>query len=540
MAASLRPHSDPAFASILLERVSGVSGFSQGQAAVASIILDRIIDRVGLRRAGSEPTLDGQYFNAYGKLLPQWLNGAARIMRKEVAPAARYALDVDAGSALFRQGRMREVVPLNAATEQVLAQVPGLTRAAVRHLLTKRPPNGYANDDEARRASGLTRAAWEEVSKFLYVAPIGLPYETATPTPFRTLLEELVSGERELPGLNPGATEQDVVIELLRACGRILSERSHVPPYWGVGARRMYLTSRGVAGLEPLVPVRHVALLRNATYLDALRELLSRARRRIIVSMFFYTVEEDTPGAEWLSLLTQAKRRGLDVRVLLSDGLPGSVHGAQRINKEALKALEVAGISVRRYWPEITLHRKLVVIDDLRVLCGSHNWTTSSAFRYDETSVLVESELLAERLTAEFENDWAMLAPRRNERKIPVDALEQIPATVRNALTAASISAIDRLPTNAARLRELARDTDCKVAELRWWRDVARLMQRLRVAEITATALLAAGVRPDARFGPRMRERARRAFGDTSDLPVPLRDRRLDPGVGAYVAEKMK
>jgi len=458
MAASLRPHSDPAFASILLERVSGVSGFSQGQAAVASIILDRIIDRVGLRRAGSEPTLDGQYFNAYGKLLPQWLDGAARIMRKEVAPAARYALDVDAGSALFRQGRMREVVPLNAATEQVLAQVPGLTRAAVRHLLTKRPPNG----------------------------------------------------------------------------------RSHVPPYWGVGARRMYLTSRGVAGLEPLVPVRHVALLRNATYLDALRELLSRARRRIIVSMFFYTVEEDTPGAEWLSLLTQAKRRGLDVRVLLSDGLPGSVHGAQRINKEALKALEVAGISVRRYWPEITLHRKLVVIDDLRVLCGSHNWTTSSAFRYDETSVLVESELLAERLTAEFENDWAMLAPRRNERKIPVDALEQIPATVRNALTAASISAIDRLPTNAARLRELARDTDCKVAELRWWRDVARLMQRLRVAEITATALLAVGVRPDARFGPRMRERARRAFGDTSDLPVPLRDRRLDPGVGAYVAEKMK
>jgi hypothetical protein len=540
VARHLRPRSDAGRTAYLLERLGGVSGLSVSQARVAGILLDTLVERLGLRAADDAPSLGGPYDALYGRVLPLVLDQAAAILRGDAPAIEAHALYVQPGTALLRPGKMLRVVSLNDANAAALATLPPLPPRAARRLLAKRPPDGYVDVAAARRASGLTRAEWAEVEPFLRVQPPSPPREAPAPRAFRTLVADVRQGTRTLPSVASGAPASEVLIEALRACVRVVVERSTVPAYWSAGPRRLVWTTRGVAGVEPRVSARQVGLLRNASYLDALRVLLAQARRRILVSMFFYTVEPGTPGAEWLALLAQARARGVDVRVLLADGLPGSRHGAERINVAAERALRRERVAVRRYWPEVTLHRKLVLIDDDHTLCGSHNWTTSSAYRYDETSVLVLGVELTSALAAEFERDWAMVASRQAERRVPLAALEQIGAAARRALEAAGISYVERLPDAPARVRALARAAGCSTAELRRWRDVARLMVRLRIAEPTATGLVTAGVPARGSFGRTARARAAVAFDDTSRWPAPLTDRRVDPSTGSYVARRMR
>ena len=56
--------------------------------------------------------------------------------------------------------------------------------------------------------------------------------------------------------------------------------------------------------------------------------------------------------------------------------------------------------------PDVTTHSKVLIVDDRHVVVGSHNWTAGSFYQYDDTSLYVDSDLLAASYKSAFDSRW--------------------------------------------------------------------------------------------------------------------------------------
>ena len=101
-----------------------------------------------------------------------------------------------------------------------------------------------------------------------------------------------------------------------------------------------------------------------------------------------------------LADLAAAKRRGVDVRVLLDPN--------QAYNRQAFKLLSGAGVPVRWYPipPDALLHAKIALADGELVL-GSANWTYSGLDVNHELDVETSDPQAAAAYGSRFAEDWA-------------------------------------------------------------------------------------------------------------------------------------
>ncbi len=104
------------------------------------------------------------------------------------------------------------------------------------------------------------------------------------------------------------------------------------------------------------------------------------------------------PSNALAEALAAARKRGVAVSVTLDLDRPGDVYGSRFVNQAAYEYLLEHGIDVSWDARERLTHTKLVVVDGRDVLVGSHNWTAGSIYGYDDTSLVIRSEALAERL----------------------------------------------------------------------------------------------------------------------------------------------
>jgi phosphatidylserine/phosphatidylglycerophosphate/cardiolipin synthase-like enzyme len=143
-----------------------------------------------------------------------------------------------------------------------------------------------------------------------------------------------------------------------------------------------------------------VTLLANEEYFDTLISQLTQAKQEVVVSMFLFAPgdHEQNRANQVREALIKAAKRGVRVQVFLdvSDDMDFSTEA----NRGVAKDLRRRGITVRFDSPGRTTHTKLVVIDQRRLLLGSHNFTHSALRHNNEASVLIESPTLARQALA--------------------------------------------------------------------------------------------------------------------------------------------
>jgi len=139
-------------------------------------------------------------------------------------------------------------------------------------------------------------------------------------------------------------------------------------------------------------------LLLASEYFNVLHQAIQKAEDSVWVKMYYIAMKPDDPDNPVTILvndLVDARKKGLDVRVILEDSLFDK-------NYDAYQALANGGVWVRLDSSVSLLHSKAVIIDKEILFIGSANWSKSAFYSNDEVSILIESPKLASRLIEEF------------------------------------------------------------------------------------------------------------------------------------------
>ncbi len=141
-----------------------------------------------------------------------------------------------------------------------------------------------------------------------------------------------------------------------------------------------------------------VTLLKDSDFSGALLTSIRNAKKSIVCSYYLFVVHGKNESEKVLEELVRARKRGVEVRVILE-----KTRQKDRLNEENLHTaalLSRGGIKVFFDTPDVVTHLKVTVIDGRYVFLGSHN-LTEGALRYNnELSVLIDSpEIAAETLT---------------------------------------------------------------------------------------------------------------------------------------------
>ena len=127
---------------------------------------------------------------------------------------------------------------------------------------------------------------------------------------------------------------------------------------------------------------------------DRVIGLTTEADHRLWVAMFSFT-DEDVARA-----LTDAGRRGVDVKVLLDSTQAGQAPTIRRI-------LGDGGVDFRLDGNSSLMHHKFAVVDSKFVATGSFNWTVNANRHNDENLVILHSDEVTDTFADEFSRVWA-------------------------------------------------------------------------------------------------------------------------------------
>ncbi|MBN1900482.1 hypothetical protein JW926_04055 [Candidatus Sumerlaeota bacterium] len=140
------------------------------------------------------------------------------------------------------------------------------------------------------------------------------------------------------------------------------------------------------------LPADGATPLNNEDYVHAVHKLFNAARSNIRIMAYqawFYEEYPDSDSNMFLQELIQAKKRGVDVRVLLETS--NWDQNLDQQNKAFAKRLEEAGVVVYFDHKELTSHQKVIIIDDYATVVSSHNWSHYSLHVNNEAAVLIWS-----------------------------------------------------------------------------------------------------------------------------------------------------
>ena len=174
---------------------------------------------------------------------------------------------------------------------------------------------------------------------------------------------------------------------------------------FAIGASAVYLA---FSILKPAQTptLGRLELLPDEKYIVAVSRLIASANKSVHVVMYVAKYDpkqsaEKDPANMLLELLASAKRKGLDVRVVVDDVTKQSY-------PETIEFLKSRNVPVRLD-PKagVTTHAKVVIVDGEWVVIGSHNWTQSALSSNREYSVLVRSSEIATKVEEYFEELWS-------------------------------------------------------------------------------------------------------------------------------------
>jgi phosphatidylserine/phosphatidylglycerophosphate/cardiolipin synthase-like enzyme len=151
------------------------------------------------------------------------------------------------------------------------------------------------------------------------------------------------------------------------------------------------------------LPAEDVRLVSNEQYFKTAQELIRGAKQSIRVIMFemaYYDKHLSTPTNLLIRELTDAKKRGVKVEVILEVREEGD--RTTKRNRRTGKILSDGKVEVIYDSVSRTTHAKILIVDEQLCIVGSTNWTYNALTDNNEVSVLIRSRGLAKELIDYF------------------------------------------------------------------------------------------------------------------------------------------
>ena len=123
-------------------------------------------------------------------------------------------------------------------------------------------------------------------------------------------------------------------------------------------------------------------------FLPFLKNQISVSHKRIYAIIYFaimFQTRKNDDVSEIVSALIQAKKRGLDVRILMNSIIKRGL--TSKHNFDVAKKLYDNNITVSMSDFNRTTHAKVWIFDDDGIIIGSHNLTKSSFHKNREVSI---------------------------------------------------------------------------------------------------------------------------------------------------------
>lgn len=117
--------------------------------------------------------------------------------------------------------------------------------------------------------------------------------------------------------------------------------------------------------------------------------------RIIVYDWRWYPSVNGSSCAGFNAAIVSAAKRGVAVRALVN-------------NDGVIAILKAKGIKGQRVHSERTLHTKLMIIDDTKIIIGSHNYSENAFSLNHEASILVELPAAENDFVSYFENLWGV------------------------------------------------------------------------------------------------------------------------------------
>lgn len=155
-----------------------------------------------------------------------------------------------------------------------------------------------------------------------------------------------------------------------------------------------------------------VKLLADHAYYKELPALLEGAKTSIDICMFYMALGgPDHPTRPLVDALAKKQENGCKVRVLLDRDDIGDPYGSRFINSHAARYLAEHGVTVHHDQGNRVLHSKFVLLDDARLVIGSHNWTDGSYLKYRDLSFVLDVRNAANTWSDRFDALWKVSTP---------------------------------------------------------------------------------------------------------------------------------
>jgi phosphatidylserine/phosphatidylglycerophosphate/cardiolipin synthase-like enzyme len=165
-----------------------------------------------------------------------------------------------------------------------------------------------------------------------------------------------------------------------------------------------------------------VRMLRNDQYLTRAKNMIDAAQSSIQLTMFYFSAPPSpksvSKSKELLIRLLAAMKRGVRVRVILDRDRTSDIYGSRIINQNAYKALLAAKADVVFDDVRKVTHSKVLVVDGMEAIVGSHNWTDASLRHYEEVSANIRSVPVAKYYSRRFDHMYKR-APKNIVVKAP-------------------------------------------------------------------------------------------------------------------------
>lgn len=145
----------------------------------------------------------------------------------------------------------------------------------------------------------------------------------------------------------------------------------------------------------------------NRNYYPIVYDLFEDAEHSIYMIMYsmkYYDYDRENEEMKLLAKLASRALNGIDVKVILeqSDWNPD----LNEDNYASGRYLADNAVEVRCDPMTVTSHCKMIIIDTMRVLVGSTNWSISAINYNNEANVLLTGEAIAEDFTDYFNTLW--------------------------------------------------------------------------------------------------------------------------------------
>lgn len=142
-------------------------------------------------------------------------------------------------------------------------------------------------------------------------------------------------------------------------------------------------------------------VLLNHKYFEVLINEIENSKASVFVSMFYFSYSKDTDSitSKILNAISKAFSKGVEVKIILDRDNPSDIYASSKANTKRYEELKKIGINVKFDKPETATHSKLVIIDNRKIIIGSHNWTYGSFNYYQDLSLMIESKSLSDTFT---------------------------------------------------------------------------------------------------------------------------------------------